>query len=415
MTETLVQLGQKPTGAHFTDSQAKAADFSKVAAVWHAQTMTFDQGISAMVEQQRIIEDMNAPLSAFEAVLDSQDRFAIRHKHTGREYIPTEKAIKDMAVIGMTSEWFISDMLHDKVKVSGKGEEKILFKRDRRDAEVLRDVINLTLFTPGRVDQSKIRLFRTWNDGSLRAVLSEQYAIINNVWYLEVLAKLIPGGVLSHWRGDADTIFGNVLIPDSIRQETDSAYGGMLSVGNSEIGLRRIFSLPSVFRAICMNGCIWEQEKGAAVNKVHRGEVDMDGLTASIAKNLQAQIPLLSAGIDKLLGIRSYVIGDVSTTQAVAQFFADYKLPKSLAPKFLAQYNKELEIMGAEARSAFGLQAALTRVGQELSNEEWFKFDQIAGTVATMKRDRWEALLSRARTLQKEDTEKLLGDIAHIL
>lgn len=415
-TAVLGKLGSTVKNqGHFTDSQQKATDFAHVAAVWHAQTMSFSQGIDTMREQQKVIEDLNAPLSDFTAVVDSKDRFAIRHKPTGRDYVPTEKAVKDMAVIGLTSEWFISDMLSDKVKINAKGDEKVVFKRDRRDAEVLADVINLSLFTPGRIDQQKIRLFRTWNDGTLRAVLSEQYAIINNVWFLEVLEKLIPGGVLSHWRGDADTIFGNVLIPDSIRQESDSHYGGMLSVGNSEIGLRRILSMPSVFRAICMNGCIWEQEKGVAVNKVHRGEVDMGQLAAAIATNLQAQIPLLNKGIDALLGTRAFVMGDVPTVNVFAQFFSDYKIPKSLAPKFVAAYNTEVEIMGPEARSAFGLQAALTRVGQLLGNEEWVKYDQIAGQIAFMKRDRWDGVLARARTLQKEDNEKILGDISHLI
>ncbi len=78
------------------------------------------------------------------------------------------------------------------------------------------------------------------------------------------MRKLIPGGRLSHWRGDADTLWGNVLIPDTIRQESDSDYGGMVSIGNSEIRERRITSRPSVFRAICFNGCIWDREAGQA-------------------------------------------------------------------------------------------------------------------------------------------------------
>lgn len=408
-------LGSKVENkAHFTDSQEKTADFKHVAKVWQQQCRTFDEGLELTAQDQKKIADIRAPLSDWEAIVTDEDKLGIRHKPSTSVYVPTEKAVKDMAVIGQTSEWFLSDMMADKKK-GPEGEEKLVYKRDRRDAEVLARVLNVTLFAVDRTDQKKIRLFRTWTDGTLRAVLSEQYAIVNNMWFLEVLRELIPGGLLSHWRGDADTIFGNVLIPDTIREESDSHYGGMLSVGNSEIGLRRIMSLPSVFRAICMNGCIWHQEKGEAVSKVHRGSIDFEGLKADIAKNLQAQIPLLSKGIDKVLGTRALKFGEVPTLNVVAQFFNDFDLPKSKSPKFFANFNTELGILQNEARTAFGLQSALTRLGQELDNDDWVKYDQIAGKVANLTGDRWGGMLQRAKTLDSKDIEKALGDVTHLL
>lgn len=414
MNEVLTKLGESvPNEEHFTDSQQKTEQFKHVAKVWQDQCLTFDQGLEKLATEQQKIEDVVSPLSDWEPVVLSDDKLHIRHKPSGRAYQPTAKAVKDMAVIGQTSEWFLSDMLEDKKK--GAEGEKLVFKRDRRDAETLVNVLNVTLFAVDRTDQKKTRLFRTWSDGTLRAVLSEQYAIVNNLWFLEVLKELIPGALLSHWRGDADTIFGNVLIPDTIREESDSHYGGMLSVGNSEIGLRRILSMPSVFRAICMNGCIWHQEKGVAVSQVHRGSIDFEGLKAAIAKNLQAQIPLLSKGIDNVLGIRAYKFGEVPTVKAVAQFFRDFDLPKSKSPKFFHNFNVELGILGNEALTAFGLQAALTRLGQELDNENWVKYDQIAGDVTGLTSDRWSGMMQRAKTLDEKDVEKLLGDVSHLI
>jgi len=413
MTQVLTKLGSTVVNApHFTDAQEKTKDFKHVAKVWQDQCMSFDQGMQQTALEQQKIQDIKGPLADWRASV-SNDKLVLIHV-SGRAFNPTAKAVKDMAVIGQTSEWFLNDMMKDKVK-GDEDNPKLLFKRDARDAEVLAKVLNVTLFAADRTDQKKTRLFRTWTDGTLRAVLSEQYAIVNNLWFLETLAKLIPGGLLSHWRGDADTIFGNVLIPDTIRQESDSHYGGMLSVGNSEIGLRRVLSMPSVFRAICMNGCIWEQEKGVAVNQVHRGSIDFKGLEAAIAKNLQAQIPLLSHGIDLVLGTRNYTFGDVPTKQVVAQFFNDFDLPKSKAPKFLGHLNTEINILGNEGLTAFGLQSALTRLGQENDNETWVKYDQIAGKVANLTKDRWGGMLQRARTLEPKDVEKSLGDVSHLI
>lgn len=397
--------------AHFTDAQAKTEQFKHVAEVWQKQCLTFDQGREKLAQQQKQIVDIRGPLKDWKPVITAQDKFALLYLPTGQEFVPTVTAVKNMASVGETSVWFLNDMLND--KVSGDGDDReILVKRDRRDAEVVVKVMQATLFAADRIDQEKQRLFRTWQDGTLRAMLSEQYAIVNNQWYMDVLARLIPGGLLSHWRGDADTIFGNVLIPDTIRQESDSHYGGMLSIGNSEIGVRRIMSLPSVFRAICMNGCIWEQEKGTAVNKVHRGEIDFIELEAMIANNLKAQIPLLDSGIVKLLSLKKLPFGNVKTVHAVAQFFIDNKLPKSLAPKFFKAYNQESEL--EDTRNAFGLQAALTRVGQEFDSETWFKFDQIAGGMFNLTADKWDAMLKRAGSLNDKELAKTLGDIGHL-
>ncbi len=415
-TQVLERLGGSVVNeAHFTDSQEKDANCKHVSAIWTAQCLTFDQALEKLANDQQQIVDIRSPLKEWEPSISADDKFVMRHKPSGAEFTPTDKAIKDMAVIGGTSEWFIADLLSDKVKVNPKGVEKVLYKRNRGDAETLVKVLNNSLFAKDRTEQDKVRLFRTWKNGTLRALLSEQYAIVNNQWYMEVIHKLIPGALFSHWRGDADTIFGNVLIPDSVREESDSHYGGMLSIGNSEIGLRRILSLPSVFRAICMNGCIWEQEKGKGISQVHRGEFDFKQLEFKIASNLQAQIPLLSEGIRRLLGTRAMTFVDVPLVQVVTQFFKDYKLPKAQSAKFLGHFNTEVGILGSEANTAFGLQAALTRLGQELDNDSWVSYDETAGKIANLTADRWGGFLSRARTVAKEDVTAALGDISHLL
>ena len=413
-TEMTVAGGLKVLGstvkneAHFTDSQEKTADFKHVAKVWQKQCITFDEGREKLARQQQQIVDIRGPLKDWKPVVTDKEKFALKYLPTGQEFVPTVTAVKNMASVGETSVWFLNDMLNDK-----EHDGEVTIKRDRRDAEVVVKVMMATLFREDAIDQEKPRLFRTWQDGTLRALLSEQYAIVNNQWYMDVLARLIPGGLLSHWRGDADTIFGNVLIPDTIREESDSHYGGMLSIGNSEIGVRRIMSLPSVFRAICMNGCIWEQEKGEAVNKVHRGEIDFIELEAMIAENLKKQIPLLDSGIIRLLGLKKLKFGGINKVHAIAQFFIDNKLPKSLAVPFVKAYNEESQT--EETNSAFGLQAALTRAGQNLDSETWFKFDQIAGGMFNLTPDQWEVTMKRAGALKDKELAKTLGDISHLM
>jgi hypothetical protein len=253
-------------------------------------------------------------------------------------------------------------------------------------------------------------LFRTWQDGTLRALLSDKYTIVNNFWYLDLLSTLVPGGLVSHWRGDADSMYGNILIPDTIRQEKDSDFGGMLSVGNSEIGTRRISSVPSVFRAICMNGCIWDQEMGQAMRKVHRGAVDFKALAQLIQNNLEEQIPLLPQGIERVLGIRAFKCDSVPMPKILAQTAADNHLSRKDISAVRNEWHTEISLLGsAEGRTAYGLMGGITRAGQTGGNDRWVKFDEIGGRFASMERNDWDKFLHRANALSDKQVEKQLG------
>lgn len=418
MTTELKVLGtEQNRGDHAVIASQGAAskEFGHVSQYWLPQCKTFDEGRKMLAEQQSQIEDFRTPLSAWEPVVTASETFAFRNRETGRDYVPTDHALTLMCQTGRgMSDWALRALrepIRHATKMDEDGENKlVLFKRGRADAEVMREYVKLHLFNPDRVDQEKTRLFRTWKDGTLRAFLSEQYAIVNNGWYLDLLSKLIPGGMLSHWRGDADSIYGNILIPDTIRAESDSDYGGMLSVGNSEIGLRRISSCPSVFRAICMNGCIWEQELGVEVDIRHRGKIDFESLAAKIKENLEAQIPLLPTGIQRVLGLRAYGVGDTPLPNMFAQLSIENSLGKKEVAGVWTAYTKEVADLGAtEGRTAFGLMGAITRFGQTLPAEGWVKYDKIGGDFANMARDDWDKFRNRATNLTPKQVEKRLG------
>ena len=405
---------------HFTDSQEKNERFRNVSRVWTDQCMTFDEGRQKLAEQQSVIHDYKCPLSDWQCDINDEDEVVLTYKPTSRPYRLTENAINNIASISRGSRWAMQDLTKAKEHPTSKdkrtGEPKVEYERDRTDAELLKRIVDHYLFHADRMDQDKIRLFRTWDTGTMRAILSDQYFIVNNEWYLELIESVIPGGLLSHWRGDADTIFGNVLIPDSIRQESDSAYGGMLSVGNSEIGLRRIMSLPSVFRAICMNGCIWDQEKGKGTNKVHRGAVNLDQLKSEIVTNLQKQIPLLTSGIDKLLLTKQLKVGAVSIGRVFAVVCKEHGITKKQVPYLLKAYNTEADILGStDVRTAFGVGSAITRFGQELENDGWVKMDMVGGEFANLTEASWNGLLKRAEGLSDKQVENAIGDVSHLL
>ena len=382
--------------------------FKNVSSKWLDKCIDYDTAMDKIADDQRKIEDLRAPLNDFTPIVNDSNEAVLRYKD-GRHFKPTDHALKNIAVAGRTSDWFLRDLREEK---SAGGKDEVLFKRDREDAELLVHCLEQTLWREDRFDQDKERLWRTWSDGSLRAMLSDKYAIVNNSWVMEVIREAVPAGMLSHWRGDADNMYGNVLIPDSIRQEDDSDYGGMLSIGNSEIGMRRISSTPSVFRAICMNGCIWDQEKGKSNGRVHRGEIDLATLKHEIIQNLNDQIPLMDHGIDLLLKLRSYGNEGVPMSKIVGQVCSDNRVTKKHSFGVLKAFAVEKGEVEELANTAFGVANAFTRFGQTLGDDGWVKFDEIGGKIANMTEAKWSSTVKSAKSMDDKQLEKLFGSIA---
>jgi hypothetical protein len=380
---SFVRTLQGSTGTGFADGTHVHKD-------WWSKTKTYEQVMQDCQIAVENREDIMAETKAISCVSENNDFYF--KMNDGRKFRPTDHAIEQFSVrAGVTSSSFLREMRNIK-------------GFDSHDANTMAIVGNNAL---RRIDPDKKFRLRTYTDGTCRAFVTEQYAPVDNRWYLESLAEFVPGGRFSHWRGDEDTIYGNILIPDTIMDygSDDSDYGGMISVGNCEIGTRRISQTPSLFRAICMNGCIWGQTAGEKIRRVHRGNIDLDKLKLEIAQNIQQQIPLLAPGIKQFLATRSLETGKSSVKGVVATIASDYKLSKREASEFLTQYGT----YEAENRNLFGIINGLTRAGQEFDNKTWVRLDEIAGDLLQTSADRWSTILRRADTFTDKDYEKVFS------
>lgn len=357
---------------------------------WWSKTMTYEQVMETCQVAVENREDIMADTKDITCVAENDDFFF--KLNDGRKFRPTDHAIEQFSVrAGVTSSSFLREMRN----IEGF---------DIHDANTMALVGNNAL---RRIESDKTFRLRTYTDGTCRAFLTDKYSPVDNRWYLETLAEFIPGGRFSHWRGDEDTIYGNVLIPDTIMDygADDSDYGGMISVGNCEIGTRRISQTPSLFRSICLNGCIWGQTKGEKIRRVHRGNIELDNLKLEIAQNIQHQIPLLAPGIQTFLSTRAMETGKASIKGIVAAVSSDYKLTKREATEFLDQY----VTMESGERNLFGIINGLTRAGQKFDNKTWVRFDEIAGSLLETSADRWSTILRRADTFTDKDYEKVFA------
>jgi hypothetical protein len=387
---------------HQNQNMAKDEGFKCVSRIWFNKTQPISAGIDAITNDARNRFDVSFPKEKFNVNVGKNGQPVLTID--GNEYTPTAHAWKHLCY------WFYVPQTYYNMALAPISRGKQMFKRDLQDVETF---VRVFQNEHRRIDGEKDFTFRVDNTGNLRAMFSDRYAIINNVWYLETLQEVFReiGGDeprLSHWRGDADTIYGNVLIPDTCREEKDSDYGGMISVSNCEIGKRRLDQTPSIFRAICMNGCIWDQNVGEKISKVHRGEIDLVALRERIILNIHKQIPLAKEGIDRLLKTRDKVIPtDVPMVNLFANLHKAFKLETAQTLAVSEEYSKH----EAGDRNLFGIINAFTRAGQRFDPETWVAFDEIGGTLLNSVNAKgvksWDYMVDSAKALTKEDISEI--------
>lgn len=390
--------GLKAQGAFVLGGQQMGTEsgFRNVSQLWLNRTQPIDEAIEIINAERKNREDIMVKVSQVKpVVVDGADGPGLRIViGDGRMLVMTEHAVNQLAMKLEVPTTFTNTYLNPKMHPTKK--EVIKYNRDRQDFELVAMGLANGL---RRRDPNDDFLFRIYNGEHCRAVLSDRYSIVDNVWYLEILKSILsPDARISHWRGNADTVIGNVLIPDTIRAEADSDYGGMLSLSNCEIGKRVIAQVPSIFRAICMNGCIWGQEKGIGFRKRHKG-IDLVELADRIKDNVTKQIPLLGTGIDMLLVTQSWK-AETKMFNLMTQLAYDFKCSNRQIVDIAEEWVKQGRIM-----SAFGMIDAVTRVGQTQSAEDWVNFDTNAGLL--LNRKYWDTLNAKAKAITEEEVHKV--------
>ena len=397
--ETLQPLrGVSRSGDFVHATQTMDKNFRNVSEGWtkrandpeDTSVMTWDQAFEHLEKERGNTVDMRSEFGKLQ-IVNNENGIGLVDE-TGRRLTFNETSLDQFA------KWTDSGLVLPRKLLNG----------DQSDRETLVNVFRNGL----RKIADKKNLIRLRNDGTLRAVLSEQYAILDNRWFLEVLRRLIPDGLVSHFRSPdgCDSIFGNILIPDSMRAETDSDYGGMLAFGNGETGSRKLSTCPSIFRAICRNGCIWDEVKGTGIiEKIHRGTIDLAALSYVIRDNLTRQIPLLDNGIDNMLKTRG-ITSDVSPIPAIGSVLRSLNIPgitRNAGDEFVRSFENQRTEPGAV--SAFDILQGLTHAAQTFSPGLQELTERAAGSAMQWSAARWDNVFSAARTITENELKSVFA------
>lgn len=230
--------------------------------------------------------------------------------------------------------------------------------------------------------------------------------LIDNVEMLDMLREAFPSrfhnangwgaALASHIEDSVDAIQGNVLFPDEMKQEPDSDYGVGVQFCNSEVttGVMRVS--PFLFRAICLNGCIWGRRDGSVRVEMNRdGSLDRLAIRSKIGELVQIA---LSEGND-LLTLMGYT-REIATPQperVITHLAQKHRLTQEMSRTWFNGYLTETVREGEPFRkTAFGVVQGLTRAAQRWHGDNRIQMEATASLlVAPSLRDDIDAIARR--------------------
>jgi hypothetical protein len=247
----------------------------------------------------------------------------------------------------------------------------------------------------------------------IRAIVSERYGVIDNQEVMEILSNALPYNIdkalASHISHDGDDMFGNILLPDSMKSEPDSDYGVGISFKNSEIRNAAFSIEPFIFRAICLNGMIWGRANSEIkVHQRHMGSIDLKELEEQVQ---QAITSALSLGNDMLSLLKTSkevkVANPIKTIIQLSKDSQDNMTIEQCKAWQKGYLESQLEPSGdVHTNSAFGVVNGLTRASQNYSGSVREKMERYASLILAPSIDsdlqaiskRWGQVSDRAES-----------------
>lgn len=378
--------GERPGDAIIANQKMAVAEgFKNVADAWIKKTLPIADVLAKITEDTRACEDITLSNAAILRV-NPDATITV----DGAELILSEKATASLL------EW---------AGLPVKTGPALLAAGDSLGREYFANIVNRGLGMNRPASGLMLRV----RGNEIREIASDKFCAIDNAFLLELLAAVIPAGRISHLRYDGDTISGMVLIPDTIRAERDSEYGGTVHFRNSETRDSSLATMPAVFRAICCNGCIWGEEAGSLQTmRRHVGEIDYKVLATEIVGNITRSIPLANNHISAMLASR-----EIRFTDNLSAIKLMCAMTKTLTQtERRAWVNGWVEEVrgGTEHDSVFGIIQGVTRAGRDTANESSaLRLEKLGGALVGLDSSAWTKEFVFAKRITEDDAEKILG------
>lgn len=233
-----------------------------------------------------------------------------------------------------------------------------------------------------RIQDSQKFFVRTRNDDNgekvIRYIASERYGKIDNADVMNIIGSALPGGwgdsLASHAWNDGDSMLGNVLVPDYIKARPDSDYGIGFSFKNSEIGRFRFEICPFLFRAICLNGCIWSRSNAViTVDKKHLGTIDLVKIGDEVREAIRIALNEGEQVLELFDTAKEITVED--QTRLIASLSKEYKLTIPAGRAWLKGMESE------PGETVFHTIQGLTKAAQDFVGDARQTMEETAGMI----------------------------------
>lgn len=406
--------GSKFAGDFVLENQKTGEGFSHVSKIWLDKTMSFDEMLKKGREFQARCKDIEG-LNLSNFVSENAALFVRKEKGSNKasRIEVSEHSRRQMSsFLGLPAE-YLSFLQKEDYSLFDRNfnaaVDRAILARDQYDRKCDEAVNSKTPKPerPAHMDREVFLRTVATPDGAvlLRAMLSSKYAVINNLPVIETIADIIPGGRVSHLHYDGDTLRANILVPDCLRTEDDSDYGGGISLLNNETGRFMYRSRPFVFRAICQNGLIWDRKDGFEFNRRHIGTINWVEFRKAIVLNIQKQIPLLQGNIDKVLALKGIPVTQSEIEQAIVYLGRREGLTQGVTKTWYYGFKVELGLAktASQILTAFGLIQGATRASQT----QEFETQELMETMSARLVDQnWDKSMTAARAEVSADEAK---------
>jgi len=312
------------------------------------------------------------------------------------------------------------------VSYTALGSRMLANCRDSFERERVGEIFKHRWFAWQKQKGEKQAMLRLRDDGgvkTVRALLSDSYQAVDHRFIAGTLGEMLGGdGLISHFdvqrfsETGGDFCRYNVLLPDSLRSEDETEFGAMWATSNSEVGNGRYSVLPSIFRSICLNGCIWGQRKDKAflVSRVHKGSLDFPALRREMIKKLNEATPLLNPAIERMLNLRNLSTGEGSVVGCLGYVATELLgFNKHERKDLFKSYLEEQKLRNES--NAYLVLNSITRYAQQpqLSLERQSEIEEKAGGLLESwneKESRWESVVQQS--IDEGYEEKYAGILA---
>jgi hypothetical protein len=200
------------------------------------------------------------------------------------------------------------------------------------------------------------------------------------------------------------------LFPDSMKEFSDSNYGVGMYFSNSEIATDTLRVSPFLFRAICLNGCIWGRSDASfTLNKKHLGEMNRDEIAKYI---LNACTLGLSEGRNFATQMQYAKEAPIGMNRIPSVITYLTKTNKMSISESRAWYSAFL--IEPEWENAFGVVNALTRAANGVRGDSQRFLQTIAADMLTPSltasvdavKSKWAKILDRSADVSQKEAEK---------